>query len=58
MEPIIKLHLSNSEAYKIGLIASEVVGKRTDIGDEIDRGLILQELLNKEGFSFVRGEKS
>ena len=44
-------HANNLLAYRLGLIASEAGDpNRSDVGDEIDRGLILRRLLEESGF--------
>ena len=42
--------MSNDAAYKLGLIACDAGGRRDDVGDSIDRGLILRRLLEEGGF--------
>ena len=44
----------NLRAWKLGKIAREAGNpKRKDVGDLIDRGLILERLLNAQGFELV-----
>jgi len=43
--------MDNVLAYRLGKIASEAGNpNRHDVGDEIDRGLILRRLLEEKGF--------
>lgn len=43
--------MNNQLAWRLGIIASEAGSKdRTDVGDPIDRGLVLLKLLDEKGF--------
>jgi len=47
--------MDNVLAWKLGKIAAAAGDpKRTDVGDSIDRGLILRRLLEEDGFALVR----
>lgn len=44
--------MDNTLAWRLGMIAKEAGdANRKDVGDPIDRGLILLRLLNEKGFS-------
>ena len=54
MEKPLTAAMDNLLAYKLGKIAREAGNeKRTDVGDYIDRGLILRRLLEENGFSLI-----
>lgn len=47
--------LSNDEAYLLGCIAASAGHDcRDDVGDSIDRGLILRRLLKEQGFTLQK----
>ena len=47
----------NTTASRLGEIATAAGDlARSDVGDSIDRGLILLRLLNEAGFMVVRGQ--
>lgn len=46
--------MQNTTAYKLGAIARDAGRDRSDVGDLIDRGLILLRLLNEAGFELSR----
>ena len=50
--------MDNLLAYRLGKIAREAGGTRTDVGDDIDRGLILHHLLDEAGFVLSEKEGS
>jgi len=60
-EPVAELQCSeglsslmdNVLASTLGDIAREAGSNRTDVGDSIDRGLILRRLLEEKGFSLI-----
>ena len=57
-EPLTSL-MDNVLARQLGEIAREAgSAKRNDVGDYIDRGLILRRLLQKQGFYLVMKETS
>lgn len=45
--------MNNVLAWRLGEIAILAGGGRKDVGDTIDRGLILLRLLNEKGFDLV-----
>ena len=56
MKPLDAL-MDNVIAWKLGLIARKAGSpRRTDVGDPIDRGLILLRLLREEGFIVYKEE--
>ena len=51
--------MNNVLAWRLGEIAREAgSAKRNDVGDYIDRGLILHRLLQEQGFYLVTEETS
>ena len=43
--------MQNTLAWRLGIVAKEAGNpNRTDVGDPIDRGLVLLKLLNENGF--------
>jgi len=56
---ILDRYMDNTTASLLGVVALNA-GKpdRVDIGDSIDRGLILLRLLNEAGFDIVQKEKN
>jgi len=49
--------MQNEEAMTLGRIAAEAGGKRSDVGDPIDRGLILVRLLKEAGFDVYKVDR-
>lgn len=46
--------MQNTLAWRLGSVATNAGDtKRSDVGDPIDRGLILLRLLNEQGFDLV-----
>lgn len=45
--------MDNVLAWKLGCIAINAGDDREDVGDRIDRGLILLRLLNESGFMLL-----
>jgi hypothetical protein len=45
--------INNETAYVLGLIARKVARKRIDVGDEIDRGLLLIRELDALGYLLI-----
>ena len=43
----------NVDAWRLGEIALQAGGQRDDVGDFIDRGLILIRLLKEKGYTIV-----
>lgn len=51
------VHMDNLDAWRLGQIAQEAGDpKRKDVGDPIDRGLVLLHLLNGQGYSITRDQ--
>jgi hypothetical protein len=49
--------MDNVLAFKLGAIALEAGSReRSDIGDNIDRGLVLRRLLQEQGFTLLWDE--
>jgi len=44
----------NVSCYKIGLACRETADSSSEVGDEIDRGLILMKRLHAKGFKIVK----
>lgn len=50
--------MDNLDAYKLGEIARKAGDpNRKDVGDYIDRGLILVRLMKEQGFSVIKKDQ-